>query len=276
VRRGAPQPWDGDGKIPWHDPEFSARMLDEHLAQHHDGASRRTSIIDAQVRWMHEHLLRSQSARVLDLGCGPGLYTSRLAALGHQCHGIDFSPASIAYAQREATVQGSSCTYELSDIRTADYGRGYDLVMLISGELNVFRSEDAGIILGKAFDALAPGGSLLLEVHPRDAVREIGSRPARWTASESSPFSARPHVYLQEQTWQEPQGVAAVRYWVIDAGTSAVSMFGETYQAYSEDGFRSMLAQHGYVEVEFIPSLTGVDGATQDGFIGILARCPAD
>jgi hypothetical protein len=35
--------WNGDYKIPWHDPAFSRRMLAEHLAQSHDLASRRTA-----------------------------------------------------------------------------------------------------------------------------------------------------------------------------------------------------------------------------------------
>ena len=47
-----------------------------------------------------------RGARVLDLGCGPGLYTTRLAKLGHTCVGIDFSPASIAYAKAEAEHYG--------------------------------------------------------------------------------------------------------------------------------------------------------------------------
>jgi predicted TPR repeat methyltransferase len=45
-------------------------------------------------------VLQSEPQRILDLGCGPGLYTQRLASLGHTCVGIDISPASIAYARR--------------------------------------------------------------------------------------------------------------------------------------------------------------------------------
>ena len=38
----APKPWAEGEKIPWNDPEFSRRMLKEHLSQKHDAASRRT------------------------------------------------------------------------------------------------------------------------------------------------------------------------------------------------------------------------------------------
>ena len=40
-REPAPDPWTEGEKIPWHEPEFSRRMLEEHLSQHHDAASRR-------------------------------------------------------------------------------------------------------------------------------------------------------------------------------------------------------------------------------------------
>ena len=118
-----PKPWAEGEKIPWDDPQFSARMLNEHLSQTHDAASRRADIIDQQVAWIHHHILGDNPARILDLGCGPGLYASRLAERGHRCVGIDFSPASIDYAKRQTT--GDNPTYMQADIRHADYGDGY-------------------------------------------------------------------------------------------------------------------------------------------------------
>jgi len=38
--------WHGAYKIPWDDPDFSRRMLAEHLSQEHDMASRRVEWID--------------------------------------------------------------------------------------------------------------------------------------------------------------------------------------------------------------------------------------
>ena len=98
-RQRVPQPWAEGEKIPWNDPGFSGRMLNEHLSQEHDAASRRFEIIDRHVGWIHEQVLGGNPTCILDLGCGPGLYTSRLAKLGHRCVGIDFSPASIAHAR---------------------------------------------------------------------------------------------------------------------------------------------------------------------------------
>ena len=68
-------PWNGAYKIPWDDPDFSRRMLVEHLAQSHDLASRRVEWIDKHVAWIHAHLLDGKPANILDLGCGPGFFS---------------------------------------------------------------------------------------------------------------------------------------------------------------------------------------------------------
>src|SRR5512140_3260874 len=93
LRPLTPEPWTEHDNIPWYEPEFSKRMLNEHLCQEHDAASRRTERIEKQTDWIHKELLDEKPTWILDLGCGPGLYTTRLAQLGHTCSGIDFSPA---------------------------------------------------------------------------------------------------------------------------------------------------------------------------------------
>ena len=80
-RQPIPEPWAEGQKIPLDDPSFSRRMLREHLSQDHDAASRRFAIIDQHVAWIHHQVLSDRTSRILDLGCGPGLYTSRLSRL---------------------------------------------------------------------------------------------------------------------------------------------------------------------------------------------------
>lgn len=271
-RQPIPKPWTEGEKIPWNDPGFSQRMLHEHLSQAHDAASRRFTIIDQHVAWIHDRVLREAPVRILDLGCGPGLYTQRLARLGHHCVGIDFSPASIAYARQQAEAANLDCQYSQQDIRTADYGIGYDLVMSIYGEFNVFRPQEARDILAKAWHALLPGGHLLLEPHSFDKVKQVGEQPASWYSTERGLFSTAPHLVLQENFWDADARVAIERYHIVDAASAEVTSHSSSMQAYTDSQYRSLLAECGFEEIVFYPCLGGQADELPGDLIAILAH----
>jgi SAM-dependent methyltransferase len=271
-RQCVPKPWAEGEKIPWNDPDFSRRMLNEHLSQEHDAASRRFQIIDSHVKWIHDQVLKGAPTRILDLGCGPGLYSNRLARLGHRCVGIDFSPASIAHARERAEEAGLACTYIQRDIRTADYGDEYGLVMLIFGEFNVFRPEEAKGILEKAYRALVPNGFLLLEPHTFEAVVKIGQEPSSWYSAEKGLFSDEPYLCLQEGFWDAEESVAIERYYIIDGATGAVTRHSASTQAYTNEEYRSLLAECGFGEVVFYPSLGGSAGSPEGDLMAVLSK----
>ena len=247
-------------------------MLREHLTQSHDLASRRREKIDAHVDWIHHEVLDGSLSKILDLGCGPGLYSSRLARLGHRCVGIDFSPASVEYAREQAVREDLSCGYIHADIRIAEYGSGYGLAMLIFGEFNVFKHADAVRILAKIHDALDEDGVLLLEAHTNEAIREFGLRSASWYASESGLFSDSPHLSLQENFWDTDADVVTRRYFIVDASTGEVSRYGQSLKAYTDEQYRAILENVGFGDVRFHASLIGREDLSQSSLLVITAR----
>jgi len=269
-RQAVPVPWSEGEKIPWNDPGFSERMLLEHLSQEHDAASRRFETIEKHTEWIHHSVLSGQPARILDLGCGPGLYTSRLAKLGHDCVGIDFSPASIAYANESAQANKLNCSYIQQDVRVADYGHGYGLVMLIFGEFNVFRRTEAKSILDKAHQALAENGRLLLEIHTFDAVHSMGEQPSSLYSTDSGLFSDRSHICLTESFWDTQQNVATARYFILDGLTGGVTRYAASTQAYTDEQYRSLLEECGFEKVVFYPSLSGDTDESQSDYVVIV------
>ena len=271
IERGAPQPWVEGDNIPWNDPAFSRRMLKEHLTQDHDAATRRLVTVDRHVKFINEQVLTRPAARILDLGCGPGLYSHRLARLGHSVRGIDFSPASVEYARHVAESEGLDCAYTLNDVRAEPFGQQeYDLVMFIFGEFNVFCPADARLILEKAHAALRPGGQLLLETSTASSLHEIGIRPPGWYTVENGLFSDRPHLMLEESFWNEEARVAINRYMVVDAATAAVTRYSSSYQAYSEAQLSGLLHENGFGLIRIYPSLTGEEEGSD--FFAVVAE----
>lgn len=267
-----PEPWSEGDNIPWDEPGFSRRMLAEHLSQSHDAASRRAETIERQVAWIHQTVLHGRPSRVLDLGCGPGLYTQQLARLGHTCVGIDYSPAAIDYARQRAAADGLDCHYELADLRRADFGHGYGLVMLIYGELNVFPRAVAADILARAARTLDDDGVLLLEPHTFDAICTMGERPATWYTAERGVFSDSPYLCLQEHFWDDSLAAATTRSFVVDLSTGDIARYAQSFQSYTDEGYRGLLEESGFTGVTFYPSLTGVPEPDQRDFQAIVAR----
>jgi len=271
-RKAVPKPWDEGDNIPWSEPGFSERMLKEHLSQAHDLASRRFELIDNHIEWIHHKLLQAKQSKILDLGCGPGFYTSRLAKLGHECLGIDYSPASIKYAAEQASKQKLTCDYLHEDIRKADFGTGFHLAMLIFGELNVFRPADAKTILKKANHALAGDGILLLEPHSFDTVKSIAEQTSSWYSEKAGLFSDKPHICLDESFWDTQSSTATKRYFIIDPSTGDMARYAATYQAYTQPQYRSLLEECGFEAIEFYPSLADAKDKHQHGLIAIVAK----
>ncbi len=267
-----PIPWADGAKIPWHEPAFSQRMLDEHLSQAHDAASRRFATIDKHVAWISGTLLGQKPSRILDLGCGPGLYTERLTRLGHDCVGIDFGPASIDYAQTQATADNLLIDYRHKDIRQAACGTGFDLVMLINGEFNVFRPEEASDLLRKSWQALREGALILLEPHTFAGVQRKTDAPTRWTAAAKGLFSNTPHLWLQECFWDEESQTTITRHYIIDAATAAVARHAETLQAYADAEYQQLLRSAGFDNIRRFSSLTGGTDSVQEDVFVLVAQ----
>ncbi len=267
-----PEPWAEGDNIPWNDPGFSRRMLKEHHDQSADSASRRAEIIEKHVNWIHGGLLKGEPGKILDLGCGPGFYASRLTKLGHNCVGIDYSPASIEYAREQADADGLNIDYRLGDIREAEFGDGFDLAMLIFGEFNVFCREHGKKLLNRIDDALTPNGILLLEVQSYDGVKSSGNAPRTWYTSSGGLFSERPHICMKEAFWDGAREVATKRYFVVDAESGRTTRFAQSAQAYTADAYLSLLQDSGFAEIEFYPLLGGAEDNCVGDLITIVAR----
>jgi 2-polyprenyl-3-methyl-5-hydroxy-6-metoxy-1,4-benzoquinol methylase len=95
--------WERSGQQMWDDEHISKGMLEAHLNPNWDAASRKPDFIDRSVAWLHSVI--PDGGAILDLGCGPGLYTKRLSDLGYRVTGMDLSRRSIAYAKELLIVK---------------------------------------------------------------------------------------------------------------------------------------------------------------------------
>ena len=149
----------------WTDEHTSEQMLAYHLNGEIDLSSRRTSSIDDAVRWMKNHFELSGSSKIIDFGCGPGLYTSRFARLGTEVYGIDFSSRSIQYAKAHAKRENLGVTYVEADYLNYQTEGAFDLVTMIMCDLCALSPTQRAAMLAKFNGLLSDQGRIVLDVY---------------------------------------------------------------------------------------------------------------
>lgn len=152
----------------WDDPYISQRMLEQHLDPHTPMASRAHAFIDRSVDWIVDWIVGTlglhSGSRVVDLGCGPGLYAERLAHRGIGVLGIDVSHRSLAYAHENAQRTSLPITLRHGNYLEADLGTAHDCALLIFEDYCALSPSQRAVLLRRVHRSLRPGGSFVLDV----------------------------------------------------------------------------------------------------------------
>jgi SAM-dependent methyltransferase len=106
---------------------------------------------------------------VLDIGCGPGRLVTELLALGVPALGVDVTRAAVA---RTARLGGAALCRSVFD-RVPGEGR-WGTALLADGNLGI--GGDPDVLLRRSAQLLAPGGTLFVEVEPRDVDERLTVR----------------------------------------------------------------------------------------------------
>jgi SAM-dependent methyltransferase len=250
-----PEPWQHGGNLPWDDPEFSERMLAEHLDQTHGAASRPLLEIRAQVERMAKWLGLAPGNRLLDVTCGPGLYAAEFAHRGVAVAGIDFSPASIRYARTHCL--GLSCEFTLGDVRQMDFtGRDYDAAIYLYGQFAVLPPDSAQDVLRRIHDALRPGGRILLEI--LDEAHYDQEDGNWWYTDQGGLWGDFPFLHLGERAWYSDQQVSVERYHILNLETGEMRVYTLSDQMYAVAGMSTLLAAAGFANIQTYPAWDGL------------------
>ena len=256
-----PALWHNGGNLPWNDPEFSRRMLREHLDQSHGAASRVYGEIQRIVDWISEKTVLGPGKRILDLTCGPGLYAREVAKLGCQVTGVDFSPAAIEYAREITEQEGLShlCNYLEADVRQLDrlpVDPPYDVALFLYGQLAVFPRTQANTLLETIAQLLKPGGYLIVELLDQDRVDK--SESTWWFTDNTGLWGHAPFLHLGERFWNEAQQISVERFHILHLETGQLDEITLCDQTYSIDGMTRMMEESGFSMVEVFPQWAGL------------------
>ena len=214
----------------WTSPDISEMMLRYHLDGAVDLASRRTEFIEASFAWITRTFDLRPGRRVVDLGCGPGLYANRLARTGAGVTGVDFSARSIEYAREQAERAGLAIDYRLGDYLELDIESGYDLATMIMCDYCALSPGQRGRLLRRVGELLAPGGAFLFDVHSLAYFETWEEMTAYGPQLMDGFWSAQPYYGFQSTFRYEAEKVALEKYVIVER--ERVSEYFNWFQHY--------------------------------------------
>ena len=149
----------------WADEHTSNQMLKYHLDDSVSLSSRSTKFINSSVEWLCSYFKVDANTSIADFGCGPGLYTIRLAEKNADVTGIDFSENSIKYAKESAKQKGLNINYVLQNYLEFEAEKKFDLIIMIMCDFCALSPEQRKKLLNKFYKLLNKSGSVLLDVN---------------------------------------------------------------------------------------------------------------
>lgn len=227
----------------WTDEHISKNMLAAHLDPNHDAASRNINTIEKTIEWIAQRV--PKGGRIIDLGCGPGLYASILAKKGYEVTAIDISQRSISYAKKKALEDNLKIDYHCKDYINDDLGQGYDAAICIYCDFGALIPNEQERLLKIVSGILSKDGIFIFDVFKHgicDDKREYRD----WYYSEESDFWCDgPHFVLEENKHFVENKAWASRTLILQDGV--VSKEYITWDLYyTEESIKELLVSNGF------------------------------
>jgi SAM-dependent methyltransferase len=252
----------------WTRPHLAQQMLEFHLNQDTDLASRRIELIDRAVAWIDGQLDLSGKS-ICDLGCGPGLYTQRFASRGAAVTGVDFSAHSLEYADLEAKKNDQSIHYIHADYLSDDLPAGFDIVTLIYTDLCVLSPDQRRTLLGRMREMLNPDGRIVIDVAGMGLLSGMEECTRIEERLLDGFWAEGDYVGIQRTFVYPEEHLSLDRYLIIEP--KETWQIFNWMQYFSQESLQAELRVADFDVVKMVGELTGEP--LQDGgdFIGVIA-----
>lgn len=258
------------GEPLWTHPHIASEMLKAHLDPTTDAASYKPDTIERICAHLTDAMPLAAGSRVVDLGCGPGLYCHRLAAGGAAVTGIDQSENSLRYArelcraQNVAFVQASYLEPFGED--------AFDAALLISQDYGALMPAMRQALLANVHRALRAGGWFALDVGTPAALTARAEQPsAGWEAAEAGFWRPHPYLMLHEAHLYPDSTALCDLYAVLD---DSLAVYRVWQTCFSPDMLARELEVAGFRVAAVWGDLTGAPYSADSHTLAVLAQNP--
>jgi len=254
----------------WANEHTSKQMLEYHLNESIDVSSRNKSFIERSVEWIVSHFGVDDKTTIADFGCGPGLYTTRMAERGATVTGIDFSENSLKYAKQVAEQKGLRINYVHTNYLDFETTRSFNLITMIMCDFCALSPEQRKIMLSKFSSLLKPGGSVLLDVYSLNSFNQK-EESATYELNQLNGFWSPEDYYCFVNTFKyEEEKVTLDKYTIIEASqTRAVYNW---LQYFSKESLTEEFEKNAFMVESFYSNVAGETFDPEATEFALIAR----
>jgi SAM-dependent methyltransferase len=254
----------------WTDPHLSAQLLRCHLDPEVDAASRAHGFVERSVAWLVDTFEVGRGRRVLDLGCGPGLYANRLARAGARVTGVDLSARSLGHAAVTAANDGLDVAYVQGDY-LADLPAGpFDLALLIYCDYGAIGPDDRRRLLDSVRSRLAPGAALVLDVHALGRFATVTPGTSVTSAPSGGFWAPGPYVEVHGVFTYEDRALVLERHDIVEPDVTWTIF--DWAQHLDPEGLTAELAAAGLRVDALLGDVAGAPYDPAGATIAVIAR----
>ncbi|WP_246574604.1 SAM-dependent methyltransferase [Streptomyces genisteinicus] len=239
----------------WSDPHISGKMLAAHLDPNLDLSSYRTAYVEQAVAWMIDSFGIGEGVRVADFGCGPGLYTTRLARTGAEVTGLDLSTRSLDHARSLAAHDGLPVRHLLRNYLTYREATRYDLIIMIMRDYCALAPDGRAALLRTVREHLAPGGSFVFDVDSAAAFAGVTEQASYAPALMDGFWSDQPYFGFHNTFRYEHERVSLDTFAIVEAERQRV--FFNWVRYFTPEELTAELVAAGFTGVRILGDLTG-------------------
>lgn len=238
----------------WDDEHISKMLLEAHLDTNFEAATRLPEFVEKSVDWITTIAPPSKGKRILDLGCGPGLYAQRLHGKGYEVTGIDFSRRSINYATTKALENNWSIDYIYKNYLEINYENEYDVIIMIYCDFGVLSPSQREVILTKIRKALKKGGKFIFDVFTPANYVDKTKEKNDWYISGPNFWSPKEHICL-ESHFIYPSNARCDQYVLITKEKVEVTRIWD--QPFTEETIKHELNRVGFNDFQVFSDISG-------------------
>ena len=254
----------------WSNPHISKQMLKLHLNPEVDPASRNKKFMNKSIQWISNKFNLNNKSKILDLGCGPELYTIEFAKKGADVTGIDISKNRINNAIKKAKKNNLNIKYINANYVNHVIKEKYDVITLIYCDYCVLSPGNRMILLKKIYSALKDNGVFIFDVISNYHFDYIQEKQSCQYHDKSGFWSPEAHFVFENIIKYNPETTILEKHTVIEKNRNFTIY--NYLKCFKLNEILHELSNNGFYTIEYFSDISGTEYKNKSREIALINK----